>query len=177
MASRGIDVAELNAVVGQQVVHYAALLDKVAYYAALQDEVAHYAALQDGSFERRCHHQRRIIDISGDLATPPAGPGSCSPASLRALHLLPAGFDVPNSKEAYIHRIGRCARAGAQGVAVTFFTGRSSRTENEAQLAACTCGNNCAPAHACPSSLDTQSLTRPPTLTQSPPTDLHQRRR
>jgi ATP-dependent RNA helicase DeaD len=36
---------------------------------------------------------------------------------------------VPTLSKAYLHRVGRTARAGAQGVAITFFT------ENETQLA------------------------------------------
>jgi superfamily II DNA/RNA helicase len=38
-------------------------------------------------------------------------------------------LDVPTLSKAYLHRVGRTARAGAKGVAITFFT------ENETQLA------------------------------------------
>jgi superfamily II DNA/RNA helicase len=38
-------------------------------------------------------------------------------------------LDVPTLSKAYLHRVGRTARAGAQGVAITFFT------QNETQLA------------------------------------------
>jgi ATP-dependent RNA helicase DDX56/DBP9 len=31
-------------------------------------------------------------------------------------------FDMPNTKEDYIHRIGRTARGGATGIAITFVT-------------------------------------------------------
>ena len=33
-------------------------------------------------------------------------------------------FDLPKTAEDYVHRIGRTARAGARGVAVSFFTAR-----------------------------------------------------
>ena len=36
---------------------------------------------------------------------------------------LVVNFDMPNNIEDYIHRIGRTGRAGATGVAVSFFTG------------------------------------------------------
>ena len=36
---------------------------------------------------------------------------------------LVVNFDMPNNIEDYIHRIGRTGRAGASGVAVSFFTG------------------------------------------------------
>lgn len=35
-------------------------------------------------------------------------------------HVL--NYDYPNNSEDYIHRIGRTARAGANGTAITFFT-------------------------------------------------------
>ena len=31
-------------------------------------------------------------------------------------------YDLPKTAEDYVHRIGRTARAGARGVAVSFFT-------------------------------------------------------
>ena len=38
-------------------------------------------------------------------------------------------YDYPNNSEDYIHRIGRTARAGRQGTAITLFTAESkSRT-------------------------------------------------
>ena len=33
-------------------------------------------------------------------------------------------YDLPKTAEDYVHRIGRTARAGARGVAVSFFTAR-----------------------------------------------------
>lgn len=36
-------------------------------------------------------------------------------------------FDMPNDLEGYVHRIGRCGRAGAVGTSVSFFTEKSSR--------------------------------------------------
>jgi ATP-dependent RNA helicase DDX5/DBP2 len=35
-------------------------------------------------------------------------------------HVL--NYDYPNNSEDYVHRIGRTARAGATGTAITFFT-------------------------------------------------------
>jgi len=35
-------------------------------------------------------------------------------------HVL--NYDYPNNSEDYVHRIGRTARAGAKGTAITFFT-------------------------------------------------------
>ncbi|CAN0160152.1 unnamed protein product [Ectocarpus fasciculatus] len=40
-------------------------------------------------------------------------------------------FDFPNNMEDYIHRIGRCGRAGAKGVAVSFFGSKNSRNSRE----------------------------------------------
>ena len=36
-------------------------------------------------------------------------------------------FDMPNTIEDYIHRIGRTGRAGAKGISISFFTEKSSR--------------------------------------------------
>lgn len=40
-------------------------------------------------------------------------------------------FDMPNNIEDYIHRIGRTGRAGARGIAVSFFTEKSSKMAKE----------------------------------------------
>jgi ATP-dependent RNA helicase DDX5/DBP2 len=39
-------------------------------------------------------------------------------------HVL--NYDYPNNSEDYVHRIGRTARAGAHGTAITFFTTESN---------------------------------------------------
>ncbi len=36
-------------------------------------------------------------------------------------------YDMPNTAEDYVHRIGRTARAGARGLAVSFFTSANGR--------------------------------------------------
>ncbi len=36
-------------------------------------------------------------------------------------------YDMPGTAEDYVHRIGRCGRAGAQGVAYSFFTSNNGR--------------------------------------------------
>lgn len=36
-------------------------------------------------------------------------------------------FDMPNNAEDYVHRIGRCGRAGATGTAVSFFTRKNAK--------------------------------------------------
>ena len=36
-------------------------------------------------------------------------------------------YDMPGTAEDYVHRIGRCGRAGAQGVAYSFFTPNNGR--------------------------------------------------
>jgi ATP-dependent RNA helicase DDX5/DBP2 len=36
-------------------------------------------------------------------------------------------FDMPNNAEDYVHRIGRCGRAGATGVAVSYFTRKNAK--------------------------------------------------
>lgn len=41
-------------------------------------------------------------------------------------HVL--NYDYPNNSEDYVHRIGRTARAGAKGTAITFFTTDSKFT-------------------------------------------------
>lgn len=40
-------------------------------------------------------------------------------------------FDFPNNMEDYIHRIGRCGRAGAKGRAVSFFGSKNARNARE----------------------------------------------
>ncbi|CAM9229241.1 unnamed protein product, partial [Phaeothamnion confervicola] len=40
-------------------------------------------------------------------------------------------FDFPNNMEDYIHRIGRCGRAGAKGTSVSFFGSKNSRCARE----------------------------------------------
>ncbi|KAI2687978.1 hypothetical protein CBS147332_5864 [Penicillium roqueforti] len=40
-------------------------------------------------------------------------------------HVL--NYDYPNNSEDYVHRIGRTARAGAKGTAITFFTTDNSK--------------------------------------------------
>jgi ATP-dependent RNA helicase DDX5/DBP2 len=40
-------------------------------------------------------------------------------------------FDMPNQVEDYIHRIGRTGRAGAKGIAVSFFTDKHARLAKE----------------------------------------------
>ncbi len=44
---------------------------------------------------------------------------------------LVVNFDMPNNIEDYIHRIGRTGRAGATGVAVSFFTEKHARLAKE----------------------------------------------
>ena len=36
-------------------------------------------------------------------------------------------YDLPNTGEDYVHRIGRTGRAGSRGLSVSFFTERDSR--------------------------------------------------
>ena len=36
-------------------------------------------------------------------------------------------FDFPSNLEDYVHRIGRCGRAGQKGTALSFFTQKSSK--------------------------------------------------
>jgi ATP-dependent RNA helicase DDX5/DBP2 len=50
-----------------------------------------------------------------------------------SLHSIAAcsNFDFPNDIENYVHRIGRTARAGAKGTALSFFTMKSSRHTHE----------------------------------------------
>ena len=40
---------------------------------------------------------------------------------------LVVNFDMPNTAEDYVHRIGRTGRAGEAGAAVSFFTMKSAR--------------------------------------------------
>mmetsp|Transcript_22414 Transcript_22414/g.26443 ORF Transcript_22414/g.26443 Transcript_22414/m.26443 type:complete len:254 (+) Transcript_22414:1231-1992(+) len=40
-------------------------------------------------------------------------------------------FDMPNNAEDYVHRIGRCGRAGATGIAVSYFTRKSQKMGRE----------------------------------------------
>jgi ATP-dependent RNA helicase DDX5/DBP2 len=40
-------------------------------------------------------------------------------------------YDFPHALEDYVHRIGRCGRAGAKGVAVSFFNHESSKLASE----------------------------------------------
>ncbi len=62
---------------------------------------------------------------------PPLGPPADPRARPRPFRLLRAdvkdiklvvNYDLPKTAEDYVHRIGRTARAGARGVAVSFFT-------------------------------------------------------
>jgi len=49
----------------------------------------------------------------------------------RGIHVngisLVVNYDFPNNVEDYVHRIGRTARAGAKGSAITYFTQKDSR--------------------------------------------------
>jgi ATP-dependent RNA helicase DDX5/DBP2 len=47
------------------------------------------------------------------------------------LLLRNSNFDFPNDIENYVHRIGRTARAGAKGTALSFFTMKHSRHAHE----------------------------------------------
>lgn len=40
-------------------------------------------------------------------------------------------YDFPTNTEDYIHQIGRTGRAGAKGVAITFFTSDNSKSARE----------------------------------------------
>ncbi|KAK9812158.1 hypothetical protein WJX73_000951 [Symbiochloris irregularis] len=40
---------------------------------------------------------------------------------------LVCNYDMPNTAEDYVHRIGRTARAGATGMSVSFFTTGNAR--------------------------------------------------
>lgn len=40
-------------------------------------------------------------------------------------------YDFPTNTEDYIHQIGRTGRAGAKGVAITFFTAENSKSARE----------------------------------------------
>jgi ATP-dependent RNA helicase DDX5/DBP2 len=49
---------------------------------------------------------------------------------IKDIHMV-INFDMTNSIEDYIHRIGRTGRAGAKGIAVTFFTEKHAKLTNE----------------------------------------------
>ncbi|CAN0089362.1 unnamed protein product [Ectocarpus sp. 6 AP-2014] len=40
-------------------------------------------------------------------------------------------FDFPKEMESYVHRIGRCGRAGHKGTAISFFAGKNSKCARE----------------------------------------------
>ncbi|CAM9980419.1 unnamed protein product [Laminaria digitata] len=40
-------------------------------------------------------------------------------------------FDFPKEMESYVHRIGRCGRAGHKGTAISFFAGKNARCARE----------------------------------------------
>ncbi|CAN0159592.1 unnamed protein product [Ectocarpus sp. 8 AP-2014] len=40
-------------------------------------------------------------------------------------------FDFPKEMESYVHRIGRCGRAGHKGTAISFFAGKNSKCTRE----------------------------------------------
>jgi len=40
-------------------------------------------------------------------------------------------FDMPNNAEDYVHRIGRCGRAGATGTAISFFTPKNAKMSRD----------------------------------------------
>ena len=42
-------------------------------------------------------------------------------------------YDMPGTAEDYVHRIGRTARAGARGLAVSFFTAANGRLARQAR--------------------------------------------
>lgn len=44
-------------------------------------------------------------------------------------------YDMPGTAEDYVHRIGRTARAGARGLAVSFFTAANGRLARQARPA------------------------------------------
>ena len=44
---------------------------------------------------------------------------------------LVINYDFPNNCEDYVHRIGRTGRAGAKGMAITFFTDTNSKSARE----------------------------------------------
>ena len=64
-----------------------------------------------------------------------------SPTDVKDIKLV-VNYDMPKTAEDYVHRIGRTARAGARGLAVSFFTSADGRLAraildilNEAQQA------------------------------------------
>ena len=58
----------------------------------------------------------------------PSLTGSCVPlpADVKDIKLV-VNYDMPKTAEDYVHRIGRTARAGARGLAVSFFTSADGR--------------------------------------------------
>ncbi|CAM9104319.1 unnamed protein product [Discosporangium mesarthrocarpum] len=54
-------------------------------------------------------------------------------------------FDFPNNMEDYIHRIGRCGRAGAKGTAVSFFGTKNAKNARELIKILDESGNNIPP--------------------------------
>jgi len=91
---------------------------------------------------------------AGGAPRPPApGPpltarGSRAPALLPAADVkdikLVINYDLPKTAEDYVHRIGRTARAGVRGSAVSFFTARPPRAPPSASLG----GHRCCPAES-----------------------------
>ncbi|CAM9460368.1 unnamed protein product [Discosporangium mesarthrocarpum] len=50
-------------------------------------------------------------------------------------------FDFPNNMEDYVHRIGRCGRAGTKGTAISFFASKNSRCVRELKRVLAESGN------------------------------------
>ncbi|UMY64659.1 MULTISPECIES: DEAD/DEAH box helicase [unclassified Flavobacterium] len=68
-------------------------------------------------------------DIRGIITTDVMSRGLDIPAITHVLN-----FDIPETPELYIHRIGRTGRAQAEGVAISFFTPKEEEAKIEAEM-------------------------------------------
>ncbi len=94
------------------------------------DDLHFDIALLHGDFEQRDRDEALMLFKNGSLPLFIATDVASRGLDIDDVELV-VNFDIPFKSETYTHRIGRTARAGKEGIAVSLFTSREERVATE----------------------------------------------
>jgi ATP-independent RNA helicase DbpA len=94
------------------------------------DDLHFDIALLHGDFEQRDRDEALLLFKNGSLPLLIATDVASRGLDIDDVELI-VNFDIPFKCETYTHRIGRSARAGKEGIAVSLFTGKEEKYVSE----------------------------------------------